>query len=257
MISFGELRKKSVAWRIELGATEQIYARAWLLQAIVARAILRDALTLRGAAALAHAYFADYPRDGDLEFARAENLDDAALERELGAALTHNARAAELRFKLRRFQTAEARFEFTGPLGRRSAAQPLLVARFLSAAPRLAPELCTLKHPFDEAYTARARVVALSELAAERLAWYARKPRARDVFDLWFILTRGADALDLRATRALAQRLADAKQVALRSDLDEMYAPILERAWDNALKHIQPHPTLAQARADIARRLND
>lgn len=257
MLSFGELRKKSLAWQLEISAVEKIYALDWLLKGIFDRAALRDALTLRGAAALANAYFENYPRVADADFARAAHLDDTVLERELDAAAADAARASGLRFKQRSFHSTEARIEFAGPLGRRSAAQPLIVARFVAAPPRVEPTLRPLRHPFGDECQATVRAIALEELAAERIVLYSQKPRARDVYDLWFILTRGADALDLRATRALAQRFADAKHVALYSDLDGTYAPMLERAWENALKQIQPHPTLAQARADIALCLKD
>lgn len=236
---------------MDLSAVERIYALDWLLKGIVDRASLRDRLTLRGASALAHAYFENYPRVSDAEFARAANLDDAALESEIGAALTDAARASGLQFKLHSFQPTAARVEFTGPLGRRSAAQPLLMTRFVAAPVRAEPEWRALLHPFDETYAAQARVVALSELAAERIVLYSQKPRARDVFDLWFILRQGANILDAAQTRALAQRIADEKRVMLRANLDETYAPFLERAWENALTEIRPPPSFAQARFEI------
>jgi predicted nucleotidyltransferase component of viral defense system len=251
MVGFSELRKKSLAWQMEISAVEKIYALDWLLKGIADRAPLFEGLTLRGASALAHAYFENYPRVEDAEFARAASLDDAALERELDAARDDAARASGLQFKRHSFQATEARVEFTGPLGRRSAAQPLLVARFVTAPPRLEPPPRALLHPFAEPYDAHVRVVALEELAAERLVLYMQKPRARDVFDLWFIVAYGADALDETQTRALAQRIADEKRVALRPTLDAAYAPLLERAWENALKNVRPHPPFAQARAAI------
>ncbi len=251
MIGFGELRKKALAWRLELGDVEKIHALDWLLYGIGERATLRERLTLRGAAALANAYFETYPRVADLEFARAANLDDDLLEREFGAALDDAARASGLQFKLHRFHASRARIEFVGALGRRSAAQPLLEARFAAAPPRIEPTLRALRHPFAEAYSAQARVVALDELAAELLVLYARKPRARDVFDLWFILAHGADALDAANTRALAQRIAAEKNVALGTSLNETHAALLERTWDNVLGTIRPLPDLATARRTI------
>lgn len=251
MIGFGELRKKSVTWQTDLSAVEKVYALDWLLKGIVDRAALRENLTLRGASALAHAYFVEYPRVPDLEMGRAPDLPDAVVEQEIGAALEQAARASGLRFKLHSFHTTEARVEFTGPLGRRSAAQPLLVARFVSSPARVEPEWRSVLHPFDEEYAAQAQSIALTELAAERIVLYAQKPRARDVFDLWFILTRGAAALDRDQTRALAQRIADEKRVVLHPNLDDTYAPFLDRAWENALKSIRPHPTWTRARAEI------
>ncbi len=255
MLSFGELRKKSLAWQLEISAVEKIYALDWLLKGIFDRAALRDALTLRGAAALANAYFENYPRVEDADFARAASLDDETLERELDAGAEDAARASGLQFKRHSFHSTEARIEFTGPLGRRSAAQPLIVARFVSTPPRLEPNSRPLLHPFSDVCAANARAIALEELAAERIVLYSYKPRARDVYDLWFILTHGANELDANATRTLAHQIAAEKGAALRAELDAHYAPLLERAWANALKAVHPHPSFTQARHDLAQRL--
>ena len=256
MIGFGELRKKSAAWAMDLSKVEKIYALDWLLKGVYDHAALGNALTLRGTSALANAYFRDYPRVEDADFARAPNLDDAQMERELETAMAEAARASGLQFRPHSFQPTEARFEFTGPLGRRSAAQPLLVARFVRVPLRLEATTRALLHLFADPCDAAVRAVALEELTAESMVLFSQKPRVRDVFDLWFILTHGANALDAAQTRALAQHIADEKGVVLRSRLDETYAPLLERAWENALKDIRPHPLFAQARVEIEAYLN-
>ncbi|RIK30814.1 MAG: hypothetical protein DCC52_06395 [Chloroflexi bacterium] len=70
-------------------------------------------------------------------------------------------------------------------------------------------------------------------------ALYARRPRARDVFDLWFILTHGADALDAAHAFALAQRIAAEKKLALRTSLDETHAALLKNTWAQVLKEMR------------------
>ena len=251
MISFGELRKKSVAWQMELGTVEKIYALYQFLRGIAERPALRDTLTLRGTSALALVYFENYPRVEDVEFARAADTENGTADYEISAALSDAARASGLQFKLHDFQPTQARIEFTGPLGRRSAAQPFLVARFMASAPRVDPQTHALRYPFSDAYAAELRAVALEELAAERVVLFAQKPRARDVFDLWFILKYGANALDAAQTRTLAQKIAEEKRLVLRNRLDEAYAPLLERAWENALREIRAHPPFSHAIAEI------
>ena len=90
MISFGELRKKSAEWQMEISTVEKIYARDGLLKGIFDRPALRERLTLRGASALASAYFApgaesawNYPRVEDVDLTRDAALDDETLAREL------------------------------------------------------------------------------------------------------------------------------------------------------------------------------
>src|SRR2546423_1869784 len=119
MIGFGELRKKSVEWQIEISDVEKIYALDWLLKGLFDRAPLRDPLPLRGASALASAYFPAYPRLQDIDFGRDAGLETETLESEIGAAVTDAARASGLQFKFSSFKPTEARVEFTGPLGRR------------------------------------------------------------------------------------------------------------------------------------------
>lgn len=256
MIGFGELRKKSVEWQTEISTVEKIYALDWLLKGLFDRALLRDTLTLRGASALASAYFPTYPRLEDIDLGKDEALDAETLEREIGASVTDAARASGLQFKLSSFKPTEARVEFTGPLGRRSAAQPLLVARFVPSAPRTPPSTRPLIHPFRDECAAAVRAITLNELAAERIVSFGQKPRARDVYDLWFILTQGSAELDSAATRALAEQIALEKGRTLHTAPDEKYAPLLERAWENALKSIHPHPTFAQTRSEIESRLS-
>ena len=93
------------------------------------------------------------------------------------------------------------------------AAQPLIVTRFVANSPRSASAERTLIHPFGDSCVATLRAISLNQLAAERIALYAQKPRARDVFDLWFILTQGANELDPEKTRELVQLLAHEKRI--------------------------------------------
>lgn len=255
MITFGELRKKSVEWQMELSAVERVYALDWLLKGVFDRPALFGALALTGAAALSKAHLPGYPPVEDLDFVVADNLDTAMLETELTQAAQDAARATGLQFRLHSIQPTEARVEFTGPLGRRSAAQPLIPLRFVKRARRLEPVARPLIHPFGDECAATVRAVALEELAAERIVLWSRTPRARDVYDLWVILTRGQDALDMAQTHALVDSMAREKRVVLRTDLDPAYAPLLERAWENALKGIRGHPAFAAARAEIEAQL--
>lgn len=256
MIGFGELRKKSVEWQTEISTVEKIYALDWVLKGLFDRELLRDKLTLNSASALASAYFVAYPRLEDIDFGRDAALDGTTLEQEIGAAVTDAARASGLHFKISSSKTSETRIEFTGPLGRRSAAQPLIIVRFLPFVPRSETTTCPLIHPFRDECAVTVRAIALNELAAERIVQYAQKPRARDVFDLWFILSQGAEKLNDNETRTLAARIAAEKGRVLRVELDEKYAPLLERAWENALKSVHPHPSFAQARSEIESRLH-
>jgi predicted nucleotidyltransferase component of viral defense system len=256
MIAFGELRKLSVQWRTDVAMVERVYALDWLLKGIFDRAALRPALALRGAAALSKAYLPDYPQPEDADFALASELDAARLEGELHAAAQDAARVSGLQFRIHSFERTEARVEYTGPLGRRSAAQPHIPLRFHSTPPRLEPLARPLLHPFSDRCDAMLRVIALEAILAECLITFSRNPRARDVFDLWFILAHSRE-FDAATSRALAENIAAEKGVKLRAELDPARRAPLERAWDNALKSIPSHPPFAQAQVELEEHLRE
>jgi predicted nucleotidyltransferase component of viral defense system len=251
MIGFGELRRLSLQWQTDIAVVERAYALDWLLKGIFDRRALHDALALRGAAAISKAYLAEYPQPEDADFARAARLDDATLEHELRQAAEEAARGLGLSFKLDTLAGTLARFEYTGPLGRRSAAQPHLPLRFLSAPPRAPAVARPLLHPFSDKIQAMVKAISLEELLAEQLARVGGRPRARDVYDLWFILTRGGEQLDRATARALAEQIAAEKGAPLRGEFDPAYRPALERAWENALKNLHPRPSFEQAESEI------
>lgn len=257
MISFGELRRKSVEWRTEISTVEKIYARDWLLKGIFDDTVLRDALVLRGSSALASAYFADYPRVENIELARLAGPDDATLEHALGAAAANAAADSGLQFRVNQFHSTEAHIEFEGPLGRRSAAQPRIPVLLVATPPRIEQEIRPLVHPFSDPLQASVRAVALAELTAQRIVRFAQKPRALDVYELWFILKREPADTDRQPTLALAETIARRYKVTLRSTLNPAYAPTLELGWDKALKEIRNAPPFAQAQADISKRLRE
>ncbi len=255
MIGFGELRRVALQWQTEISVVERVFAIDWLLKGIFDRQVLRETLALRDAAALGKAYFEDYPPVEDVDLTRGAGLDDLTLERELVEAAEDAAGISGLSFKLNSLQATEARFEYVGPLGRRSAAQPRIPLRLHSKPLRAEPVPRQMLHPFTDRCQATVRAVLLEEIAAERIAALGRRPRAREVFDLWFILRHGSERLDQAATRALAERIAREKGNVVHAEIDPAYRPLLERAWENALKPVRGKPSFVQAEAEIREKL--
>ncbi len=106
-------------------------------------------------------------------------------------------------------------------------------------------------HPFSDSIDVRVRSESLEELAASRLALLGARPRARDVYDLWFILTHGAHRLDAAAVRRLTAESGQEKGQIAEPRLDPNHLPLLARAWENALRKAPGHPTFDRAMADI------
>ena len=250
MIGFGELRRLSAQWHDDIAGVERRYCIDWAIKGIFDHAALSSALILRGSAALQYAYFSDYPAAEEPEFLSAEPIDATALADALSAAV----KTSGLKFTLVDATPGSAKVEYTGPLGRRSAAQPRITLSFVRGQTRRPPSRVPLVHPFSDECAAKVAAIALEEFAAERIAQLGQAPRARDVFDLWFVLANARERMDLRQTRELAQEIAQAENRALtRADalFDPAHRAKLERSWDAALRRVPSHPRFAQLEKDL------
>lgn len=248
MIGFGELRKLALQWQVDLAEVERAYATDWLLKGLFDR--VADTLILRGSAALYHAHLADYPFRDAPEFIALESPTYAMLKDALGVA----ARASGLKFWLSDFARGSANVEFVGPLGRRSAAQPRITLLFIAGQPRDSVVRTPLLHRFSDACAVSVVAQSLDEIAAERIVMLGASPRTRDVFDLWFIVTRAREPMDARHIGALVLAMAQAKQRALpnpSAPFSPSHRVILERGWNKA----NYQPSFDQVEQDLMRLL--
>ncbi len=250
MITFGELRRLSLEWQADIGAVERVYALDWLLKGLFESESLRPNLALRGPAALSKAYFADYPQPEDADLMSR----GSGLETDLADAAQAAGRESGLNLRLISFRETQARFEYTGPLGRRSAAQPHVTLRFYPFSLKLPARERPLLHPFREQFNALVYAEGLEEMTADYLVAWSGRPRARDVYDLHSILSHTQE-LDRSLVRSLARERAAHKGVELREKPDRAYLPVLERAWDSALKNVGPKPPFQLAEAEVEREI--
>lgn len=254
MIGFGELRKLSVQWQVDLAAVEAAYATDWLVKGIYDHPVLSPALVLTGSAALRYAYSAAYPETAAPEFRRVLELDEDALRAALREAARTAGQASGLQFMLSDVERGAAKVEYVGPLGRRSAAQPKILLAIISGTTHLAPLRQPLVHPFGDACRATVSAIALEEFIAERAARLRASPRAHDVYDLWYAWQLGHDRIDLAATRALIRQIAQARNTPLPAAaglFSSAHRDILARTWDTALRSIRTHPAFDQVETDL------
>ncbi len=258
-IGFGELRKRSLEWQMDIAAVERAYATDWLLKALYEQPELGTRLVLRGSAALRYAYASggDYAPAEPPEFLLAQPLEPDALQQHLtAAAQSASAGPGGVKYPRVELERGSIKVEYTGPLGRRSAAQPHIVLSLVPGAPRLAPTRVALVHPFSDLCAAAVVAVSREELVGERLAALGAAPRARDVYDLWFALTRWGDDMDLARARELAAAVATAKGMPPPPGgmlFNPAHRAVLQRTWDAALKTIPRHPSLEEVEQDLAR----
>ncbi len=256
MIGFGELRRLSVQWHADIATVERAYCVDWIIKGIFDQAELARTLVLRGSAALRYAHFPDYLAIEEPEFLATLPLDEIALR----GALESAALTSGLKFSLTEFTRTSAKLEYTGPLGRRSAAQPRLVLSFVPGQTRTEPLRAPLIHRFSDACAATVSAVALAEFAAERIAQLAQTPRARDVFDLWFVLTHARGRIESARLKELAREIAQARNSALPR-VDTLFDPArragLERSWENALRRVPNHPPFARIEKELSNELEN
>lgn len=240
----------SAQWQVDIAAVERRYCIDWVIKGVFDHGALSGALVLCGSAALQYAHFPNYPAAEEPEFLSTKPIDDATLADALGA----SAKASGLRLSLVKSTHSSAKVEYTGPLGRRSAAQPHITLSFVSGETRQPPARVPLIHPFSDDCAAAVAALALEEFTAERIAQLGQTPRARDVFDLWFVLTNARERIDLRQTLELARQIAQAKDGSLpraAAPFDSEHRAALGRSWDNALRRVPRHPPFAQVEEDL------
>jgi predicted nucleotidyltransferase component of viral defense system len=254
MIGFGELRRLSAQWHVDLGVVERAYAIDWMLKGLFDQPALGEKLVLRGPSALRYAYCPDYAAIEEPELLAPATLsqDDlcAALVPAVDAAKSGGVQYGSIECK-----GGSAKVGYVGPLGRRSAAQPHISLSFIAGHIRLEPARRPLLHRFGDECTATVAATAIEELAAERMSSLAVSPRVRDLYDLWFMLSRPYLEIDRQRTHVLASEIAAAKGAQIPSNgslYRPQHRPALERGWDNALRRFSGHPPFDQVERELA-----
>jgi predicted nucleotidyltransferase component of viral defense system len=234
---------------MDIAAVERRYCIDWVMQGIFGQPAFANSLVLRGSAALQYAHCPDYTAAEEPEFISTQKRDATDFDQALHAA----ARASGIKLSLVDLAHSSAKVEYTGPLGRRSAAQPRITLLFASDQLRRPPTRVPLIHPFSDDCTVTVAAVALEEFTAERLARLGQAPRARDVFDLWFVLTHAREHVDLEQAHALAQQITLEKNGAapLNTRLVPAHRDGLARSWDKALRRVPRHPPFGQVEKEL------
>ncbi len=97
-------------------------------------------------------------------------------------------------------------------------------------------------------------ITAVDEFVAEPIAALTQTPRAREVYNLWFVATKLRDHLNAKRISDLAQKIVQEKNVPV-SDANGIFDPkhlaTLERACDNGLREVCERPAWVQAEHDL------
>jgi predicted nucleotidyltransferase component of viral defense system len=219
MIAAAEVRRLAGAWNADFTVVERDYVLSWVLAGLFRQPTLAETLVFKGGTALRKCYFADYRFSADLDFTLRTSLPPQKLRSEIEAGCQHVAETTGVQlipvdFRTLRDVPAEeahqGRIEYIGPLGRLGGDQPRIRLDLTAYEALVLPsEPCSVHHPYSDAEELSLSVptYALDEMLAEKLRAMLRRARARDLYDVWQLLTRYAETLDLeRAGRVLVEK---------------------------------------------------
>jgi predicted nucleotidyltransferase component of viral defense system len=258
MIGFGELRKLSVQWQVDVAQVERIYAIDWILKGIFDHVTLAQSLALRGGSALRYAYSSEFPFADDPEFLLIRATDNDAMQEALATGLDIVASSSGLKLTLSAYLQSSSRIEYTGPLGRRSAAQPRVTVSMIPGQLCLQPAHLPLFHPFSDSCPATITAIALDEVVGQQVVALHHTSRARDVYNLWFALVKLRDQLNFSQVSNVVRQVSRGRNIALPSAgmiFESPHRATLERTWQTALHQVRDLPTFDQVERDLTEAL--
>lgn len=250
MISRLEIRQKSAEWGLRLDVVEKDYVLSWVLWGLFQQPELAKSLAFKGGTALRKMYFPTYRFSEDLDFTITTPLGKDELQTACEKAVRSAQEASGLRLGLAMLRQTrdeeggaayEGRIEYTGPMQRRGPNLPRvkldLSAYELVVVP---PESRRLINAYSEHIEADIPTYALEEILAEKLRSLLRRTRARDVFDIWFLLKHHQDALDLPTVARLFEEKRAFKGIPFTGRAD-LWTPDLQMgiaaSWEKSLAY--------------------
>ena len=242
MISSTELRRLAGAWNIDMTVVERDYMLSWALAGLYRQPQLAQTLVFKGGTALRKCYFPDYRFSADLDFTLSTPLSLSELRGEIEAACLEIGEETGLRFSPTDFRTVrdvpgeeahQARIAYIGPLGRLGGSPPRIKLDLTIYETLVLPaERRTVHHPYSDAgrLDLTVSVYALEEMLAEKLRAMLRRARARDLYDVWQLLTRYAGSLKLEQVRHVLDTKAQFKGYPF-SGVDDFLTAENRQSW--------------------------
>jgi predicted nucleotidyltransferase component of viral defense system len=242
MITSGEIRRLAGAWRADFTVVERDYVLSWVLAGLYRQPALAEALVFKGGTALRKCYFPDYRFSADLDFTLRVPLSSQELDSRIEIACRDITDETGIRLMPVDFRTLrdvpgeeahQGRIEYTGPLGRLGTHQPRIKLDLTVYETLVLPhENRPAHHPSSDAdgLGLTVPVYALDEMLAEKLRAMLRRARARDLYDVWQLVTRYADAIDLERARHVLAEKARYKEFVF-NDVTDFLTPENRAAW--------------------------
>lgn len=256
--------QEKVAWEI----LEQDYLLSWILAGIAAVDRLQKTLVFKGGTALKKCYFGHYRFSQDLDFSV---QGDYAVEEELEALVTQACYKAEallqehgqfIALKCQRYREKhphpeqQEAFTIWGQYPwHRDFHTQVMIEVTIQEQLLLEPQVLPLLHGYGENLPGYLFVYPLEEIIAEKICailQYAKKlhergwgrSRARDYYDLWCILTKFPDQINLSLLPDLVIQKGERRKTSMRA-VEQLFSEELmrdlEAAWVRWMSPIVPH----------------
>lgn len=269
MITLNEIRREAARLELDMPVVERDYAISWVLKALYAESKLSEWLAFKGGTALRKAYFPHYRFSADLDFTLREPIDHVTLQERLGTAIAPITDWSGMETHLADFRTTreipgqqsfEARVSFIGPRGQRQDPPRIRLDMTAWDEVLLPPETKSLIHRYSDSCEAALVVLSLAEILAEKLRAILQRDRPRDLYDVWWLLTRSSE-MATASLPDLFERKCAFKRVTFRGPHDFFEAERLEshrRAWGASLRRlVRPVPEFDQVVSDLRGLLSD
>lgn len=245
---------------------EKDYALSWILWGLFRRTRLRESLVFKGGTCLRKCYIEDYRFSEDLDFTAVAEVDVESCLAEIAAACAEIAQTTNLDFEVERLSlralenaggetNLQGQIFYSGP--RKSSHARIKLDISLNESLVAGAEPRELLHVYDDAAEVATVVpcYSLSEIFAEKMRALLQRNRARDLYDVWWLLGHRAHELDARATLEIFRAKASSKEIPFES-LNELVSQekfaSLEDHWDAQIGHQLPSaPQLADVQHAI------
>ena len=271
MIAAAEIRRLAGGWGVDFTVVERDYVLSWVLAGLCRQMALAETLVFKGGTALRKCYFTDHRFSADLDFTLRRFLSPQNLRSEIDAACRNITEETGISLLPVGFRTLrqvpgeeahQGKIEYTGPLGRLGTHQPRIKLDLtIYETLVLPPENRRVHHPYSDADTLDLTVsaYAMEEMLAEKVRAMLRRARARDLYDVWQLLTRYVEALDLGQARKVLAEKARHKGFVFH-DLTSFLTPenrdAWAKSWDAALRRqVSLVPAYEQVIAEVERAL--
>ncbi len=244
---------------------EKDYALSYILAGIALHPKLSDTLVFKGGTALKKLFFGDYRFSEDLDFSSRDAPIGELLETTLHESIS---RTGQLLSEYGPFDLQLERYLEREPHPHGQEAFTIRVKFPWYPSPLcrikleithdepvlLAPEKRLLIHGYEENLSAKVCCYQLDEIVAEKLRTLLQthqklitrgwnRPRARDYYDLWRVLSTFGESLDRARIKSLLDNKCVYRDVTYR-DLDDFFTDELVsetiREWDATLEHFVP-----------------